>query len=505
MAHVAPGETGDTGWKRLWPRYRYQRRRYVLYGVALTLVALAALALALMPPAQASVPGVGGISDALRVRPQYAFSFPAPGAQPLIRPISVVAGKDRVYVVDSGAGHIRVFDDRGVDRAVIGSGTLDVPVYTARDAARGILYVTDRKLATVFRFDETDGSLLGPLIPKPATEGTGSAESTAWAPLGIDVADDGTVWVSDVLARHRVLVVEPDGTIVREVGGAQAAGETTGVAVALDYPNGVSVGAEEVWVSDSNNRRVVVFGRDGAFRRVLDVDGLARGIDFVPGEYAGANDGATLVVVADALAQDIAVWDASGGVLGRFGGPGPGAGRLAFPNDVDSGADGKRLYVADTGNRRVQAWVWTDATGSRGPLGALIQSLDATGRVPYVLVAVVLVLVAGGLVVKALAPLTFVVTADVVAVMTQRGRMARLAGRGRRFVTTPAIADAAVLPASIVVEDFGIDGPDEALRALVRRHRILLTEDLEIMRDFRAGGADVFDATTFAREFNRRR
>ncbi|MHB1342538.1 MAG: hypothetical protein ACYCX5_12385, partial [Coriobacteriia bacterium] len=42
-------------------------------------------------------------------------------------------------------------------------------------------------------------------------------------------------------------------------------------------------------------------------------------------------------------------------VLGRFGQPGRSAGRLAFPNDVAVTADGSRLYVADTGNHRVQA------------------------------------------------------------------------------------------------------------------------------------------------------
>jgi hypothetical protein len=274
-------------------------------------VVLAAVLLALMPPVTSAVPTVGGIASAMRVRPQYAFSFPAPGSsEPLQRPISVVAANDGVYVVDSAAGNVRVFDSRGADRAVIGSGTLEVPVYAARDAVRGILYVTDRALAAVLRFDDVDGSPLGELEPKPSAEGTRSVESTAWAPLGIDVAEDGTVWVTDVLVRHRVLVLEPDGTIVREVGGAVASAETTGVAVVLDYPNGVCVGADEVWVSDSNNRRVVVFGRDGAFRRVLSVDGLARGIDFVPVVGTVGSSDSTLVVVADALAQDIAVWDA---------------------------------------------------------------------------------------------------------------------------------------------------------------------------------------------------
>lgn len=510
MTRTAPDGRGGSRRERPRPVYRYRRRRYALGAAALVLVGLAVLALALMPPVTSAVPSVGGISEALRVRPQYSFSFPAPGTEPLVRPISLVATADSVYVVDSGAAHIRVFDDRGVDRAVIGSGTLDVPVYAAIDAARGILYVTDRKLSSVFKFDESDGSLLGTLVPKLSEEdtrsadGTRSAEATAWAPLGIDVAEDGTVWVTDVLARHRVLVLEPDGTIVREIGGATAAVETTGVAVVLDYPNGVSVGADEVWVSDSNNQRVVVFGRDGAFRRVLNTDGLARGVDFVPVPGDSGDQSATLVAVADALAQDIAVWDASGEVLGRFGGPGGAAGQLAFPNDVDSDPAGERLYVADTGNRRIQAWVWTDVERAGG-LGALLGGANASGRVPYVLVAIVLVLAAVGLTVVALAPLTFVVTGDFLEELAVTGRSAILSGRGRRFVTTSGIAGSLALPEGIVVEDRGVEDPDAALRDLVQRHRLVLTESRELARMARATGADVFDADVFTREFPVRR
>jgi len=497
---VALGESGETSRRSSRPRYRYRRRRSVPGGIAAALVALAALALAVMPPVTVAVPSVGGISDALTIRPQYSFSFPLPGSTPMQRPISLVATTDSIYVVDSAAGHVRVFDDRGADRAVIGSGTLDVPVYAAHDEVRGILYVTDRQRLSVFRFDESDGSLLGTLVPKPAVEDTASVESTAWAPLGIDVADDGTIWVTDVLDRHRVLVLEPDGTIVREIGGATAAVESTGVAVVLDYPNGVSVGAEEVWISDSNNRRVVVFGRDGAFRRVLAVDGLARGLDFVPVAETARHSGSTLVVAADALAQDIAVWDASGAVLGRFGGPGEGSGQLAFPNDADSDPRGEYLYVADTGNRRVQAWVWAendDAVTSGGPLGFV----DAAGRVPYILVAIVLLLAAVGLVVVAFAPLTFVVTGDFVDTMGEAGNPVSFSGRGRRFVTTPAVASLCELPGAIVVEDRGLDDADAALNDLIQRHRLVLTGDRDLTRDARAAGADVFDAAAFAEEF----
>jgi len=372
-----------------------QLRMRWLLGGGITLLLAAGITLALMPEPTTPVPSVGDIGAALGRRPQYSFAFPAEGTTPLERPVSVLSAPGRVYVVDSQAKAVRVFDDRGGERSVIGSGTLGVPVYAARDGKRGVLYVTDREKRTVFAFDDTDGSLIGTIAPQPSTDDTRSAEATAWAPLGIDVAEDGTLWVSDVLSRHRVLELEPDGTIVRELGGARAAEEATGVAVVLDYPNGVALSADEVWVSDSNNRRIVVFGRDGGFRRVLDVDALARGMAFLP----ASAETSSFVVVADALAQDIAVWDLSGAVLGRFGGPGVAAGQLSFPNDIAASADGERLYVADTGNRRIQVWTWVDA--EKAPFGGVAGESDASGRVPYVAAAIVLGLLGIGLVVAA--------------------------------------------------------------------------------------------------------
>ncbi len=374
---------------------RAPRRTRWLLGGGIVLLVAAGIVLAFMPAPTRPVPAVGDIGAALGKRPQYAFAFPEKGTTPLERPVSVVAVSGRVYVVDSQAKVVRVFDERGAERSVIGSGTLGIPVYAARDDARGILYVTDREHKAVFKFDDTDGTPLGTLVPKPSKDDTRSAESTAWAPLGIDVAEDGTVWVSDVLARHRVLEVQPDGTVVREVGGARAAAESTGVAVMLDYPTGVAVGKDEIWVSDSNNRRIVVFGRDGSFRRVLDVDALARGMAFLP----ASAETSELVVVADALAQDIEVWDEAGTVLGRFGGPGSAAGQLSFPNDIAADPAGERLYVADTGNKRIQVWTWVDA--EKAPAGGTAGGSDASRRVPYIVVATILVLLGCGLVAAA--------------------------------------------------------------------------------------------------------
>lgn len=363
------------------------KKQFQVGAVIVGLLAVAVAALLFMPPLEPPVPVSGQVAAALGGRPAYAFSFPETPTPALERPVSVLVSGDNVYVVDSTAGLVRVFDERGQERSAIGSGTLEVPVYIARDAVRGLVYVTDRQKRAVFAFTD-DGSPAGILAPR-AVGATGSTEPTSWAPLGIDVADDGLIYVTDVLQRHRVLVLEFDGTIVREIGGERAAQAGSGVSVVLEYPNAVDVFDDEVWVSDSNNRRVVVFGLDGQFRRVVPMTGLSRGID----SLAAADSTRTLVAVVDTLAQDIAVLDSAGVVLGRFGQPGSSGGRLAFPNDIAVSRDGKRMYIADTGNRRIQAWDIVPA-GPLDSVGGGNGAADASARIPYIAVALLAMIAA---------------------------------------------------------------------------------------------------------------
>jgi len=318
---------------------------------------------------------------------RFIFAFPDADAPRLERPVGVVANGDRVYVADSVAGVVRVYDDRGVERGVVGEGTLDVPVYLAVDAERGVLYVTDRAKRALYLFGLDDGALVGTLTPSAPEE---SAVSTAWAPLALDVAESGALVVSDVLARHRVLLLEPDGRITQEIGGAQAVGEASGVAVALDFPNAVRLTTDEVWIADSNNKRALVFGRDADFRRVVPTGGLVRGFDFVPPPKGSAET--TVVAFVDTLGSGIFLMDASGASLGRFGGAGSAEGALAFPNDVSVDAERGRLYVADTGNRRVQVWEVAPASADGGVLPLLE---GASGRALARWIAAVAAVLAG--------------------------------------------------------------------------------------------------------------
>lgn len=328
------------------------------------------------------------------VRLYYEAAFPAPGDEPLHRPVSVAVMRGRVIVADSVAGVVRVFDEHGVPESVVGSGALAAPTYVACDSSSGRVYVTDRKLGALFAFDlgSTEASRVEPRWPVSSRGTTSSTEATSWSPLGAAVGPGGSVWVTDVSARHRVLELDPLGRVVREVGGP---GSESPVVVVLEYPNDVAFVDSEVWVSDSNHGRVVVFDLQGRYLRAMSLRGLVRGIVAIP----GASGEATAVAGVDALGHEIVLWDIEGAELGRFGEPGTTAGRLQFPNDVAVSADGTRLFVVDTGNRRVQVWriEWADGeVSSQRPAG-----VDAANRAPYVAAAVVALAAALGLAVVA--------------------------------------------------------------------------------------------------------
>lgn len=344
------------------------------------LAAIGASALALMPEPLKAVPSAA--EGAGTVQLYYEAAFPMPGDQPLERPVSVASLRSRIFVADSVAGVVRVFDERGVPESIVGSGTLVAPTYVACDPQTDRVYVTDRKLGALFWFVPGESELrrLEPRWPRESGAATRSAEATSWAPLGVAAGEDGTVWVTDVSARHRVLALDASGRVAQEIGGP---GSHSQVVVALDYPNDVALVGHELWVSDSNHGRVVVFDESGRYLRAMSLGGLVRGLAPIP----AASGEVTAVAGVDTLGNDIVLWNVRGEELGRFGEPGTIAGRLQIPNDVAVSADGSRLFVADTGNRRIQVWrvEWESADA---PARRLFGS-DASNRAPYVGVALV--------------------------------------------------------------------------------------------------------------------
>jgi sugar lactone lactonase YvrE len=150
-------------------------------------------------------------------------------------------------------------------------------------------------------------------------------------------------------AAPMVQVIDRTATVVRTMGEADK----------LAFPNGLAVDKDgNVYLADSNNGRLMVYGSDGSARAQVGRGsgegnlGLPRGV---------AVDGAGRVFVGDATGQGVFVFRAPTSderrldFIGFFGGEGTGDGQFEFPNGV--AVDGRgRVYVADTVNDRAQVW-----------------------------------------------------------------------------------------------------------------------------------------------------
>ena len=209
-------------------------------------------------------------------------------------------------------------------------------------------------------------------------------------PEGVCVLRDGRIVVGDT-HYHRVVVFAPDGQTFKTFGKeGQGPGEFIyPVAVAKDAqenlyiaeygsndrvqkftsdgkfllafggfgtkpgefqrPSGLVWHNGKIYAADAFNDRIQVFTDDGKFLRILDSPGQPLALQLPYDLKLGADE--TLYAVEYGAGR-VTRFDLNGRLLGRFGTTGTGAGQFATPWGIAVDSQ-KRIYVADTGNRRV--------------------------------------------------------------------------------------------------------------------------------------------------------
>jgi tripartite motif-containing protein 71 len=151
----------------------------------------------------------------------------------------------------------------------------------------------------------------------------------------------------------------PGGTPLCPYAAASQIGQRGGGV--LRFPQAVAVAPDgSVYVGDQGSHLVQVFGPNGAFRGEIGTAGTRPGELSAVGSVAVAGDGS--VLAADGGSNRVVRYGAGGALLGSFGGAGSDVGRFRFGagggNAAAAGgglaAAGNVLYVADTGNDRIQ-------------------------------------------------------------------------------------------------------------------------------------------------------
>jgi DNA-binding beta-propeller fold protein YncE len=328
---------------------RGRRRRRLVAGLVVLLLVVFALIVGwyLLHRDPLRVPGLGK-----QAVPHYAFSIYG-----TTRPMGVAVSADgqKVFVAGSdGARQVVVYDRAGHQTGTLkppdSAGASHLPVYVATDPATGEVFVSDRATAAVYVYGP-QGGFRRTFVPT-GLPAAGHGEPV-WQPLGIGFDPAGHVYVTEVgTTHHRVLVLAKDGRLLRTIGASDG----------LLFPNGVTVGPDgHVFVTDSNNGRLMVFDRTGAKVAAIDRGvgegdlGLPRGLAFGPGN--------TLYVV-DTASHTVKVYDhgdATGkpapGYRGTFGAEGNEDGAFEYPNGITTD-NHNRVYITDRENNRVQVWTY---------------------------------------------------------------------------------------------------------------------------------------------------
>jgi DNA-binding beta-propeller fold protein YncE len=213
------------------------------------------------------------------------------------------------------------------------------PQCVAIDASDNI-YVTDSKAGKVFVF-EPSGKYKGVFGSLKGGEGFFKR------PTGIAIdRDTQEIYVTDTL-RDRIYVLDAKGQVLRTIG---QHGEQNGE---FNFPTELMVRNGMLAVVDAMNFRIQTFNRKGAyessFGSLSDGDGgflRPKGI---------ALDSESHIYLVEGMWGSVQVFDREGQLLYAFGGRGTALGRFQLPTGVFIDPS-DRVYVVDSYNRRVQVF-----------------------------------------------------------------------------------------------------------------------------------------------------
>jgi tripartite motif-containing protein 71 len=224
--------------------------------------------------------------------------------------------------------------------------------------SNGLLYVADSGNNRIQRFT-VEGTQASVILP-PGT--LSHPKGLAVKGTRLYIADD---------QRHRILVTDTGGKIIRSFGGS---GTGPGQ---LNFPYGVAVDpAGRIFVADNLNHRILRFStastgyaykaRWGSYGRGPGQLAFVRGI---------ATDRSGNVYVANTGDDRVDVFDLNGRLLRSFGTSGRAEGQFNTPSGVAADSDGIRA-VTDAVNGRVELL---------GPDGTIISSMGSPNPGPTIL------------------------------------------------------------------------------------------------------------------------
>ena len=216
----------------------------------------------------------------------------------------------------------------------IGKGVLGGLLFGVSFDLKGNVWVTEWGNKKVVKLSQ-DGRFL-------QTIHHASSESDCFnRPKGVSVSAEGLIYISDS-GNHRITVHDEDGKFLFTFA---SKGSGPGC---FDGPCDIAFGSDGlVYVVDGSNKRVCVWSKEGNFRQHF----LCK---YKPDCIAATNDNHLLI--NSFSSHTVMVYTLEGELIHQFGAQGSDPGRFNRPWGICVHNDSGLVYVADTGNRRIQVF-----------------------------------------------------------------------------------------------------------------------------------------------------
>ena len=251
----------------------------------------------------------------------------------------------RVYVADYANHRIQVFDTKGNYITKWGTyGEEDGQIHKASALSvvpSGNIYLSDQ-----FNYRIQEFTSNGTFVTAWGTKGEGDGQFLHPHVPGVDSA--GNVYVSDRDLAN-VQKFTGDGKFMMKW---SEEGSNDGQ---LSKPESVIIDSKDnVYVADFGNHRIQKFTKDGKFILKWGSKGIGNGEFNGPaGLSIDRNDN---IYVTDRNNNRIQVFTANGTFLTKFGTEGNGSSQFILPEGVGVDINTGLVYVADTGNYRIQVF-----------------------------------------------------------------------------------------------------------------------------------------------------
>ena len=262
----------------------------------------------------------------------------------MVRPYAVVSdSKGRIIVTDPGAPGVHIFDFEQQKYKFLqhpeGKDSMRWPQCVAVDG-RDNIYVTDSDAGKIFVFDaggklrHVIGSLKG-------------GEGMFKRPTGIAIDSAAErIYVTDTY-RNQIFMMDMQGSVLAKFGrNGSGDGE-------FNFPTELRLEGNDLIVVDAMNFRVQVLSKDGTFQYAIGRIGDGQGSMFRPKGVGLDSEGHLYVV--DGLYNLVQVFDRQGQLLYYFGQKGTGFGDFQLPAGLFIDHN-DRVLVVDSFNRRVQVF-----------------------------------------------------------------------------------------------------------------------------------------------------